>query len=71
MMFSLLRVLTSHMNEYNDLIKSLVTILDREPPPLHVLDGLSDQYLSRRIKGQSHNVAMDILSQSQLSDTSS
>jgi hypothetical protein len=62
MIFSLLRVLSSFMYKFEDLINFLATVLDREAPLLHVFDGFSDQYLSRRIKGQAHEAAIVELS---------
>lgn len=58
MVFSLLRVLGSFMDQFEDLQQFLGTGLDREIPLLHPYDGFSDQYLVRRIQGQSHDAAM-------------
>jgi hypothetical protein len=58
MIFSLIRVLRSYMDQFENLIMFLYTILDREPPLLHAFDGFSDQYLGRRIDGQPHEKAM-------------
>jgi hypothetical protein len=57
MVFSLLRVLRSSANQYEDLIQFLATALDRETPLLDSFDGFSDQYLKRRIDGQRHETA--------------
>jgi hypothetical protein len=46
------------VNQYEDLITLLDTVLDQEPPLLHVFDGFSDQYLSRRINDQPHETTM-------------
>jgi hypothetical protein len=62
MVFSLLRVLRSFVNQYEDLITFLDTVLDREPPLLHVFDGFCDQYLSRMINSQPHETAIVELS---------
>ena len=55
--FALIRVLQSFVDQYGDITTFLETKLDRERPLLHVFDGFSDQYLLRRISGQSHEAA--------------
>jgi hypothetical protein len=62
MLFSLVRVFRSFVNQFVDLAMFLETVLDREPPLLHVFDGFCDQYLSRRIGGHTHETAMVELS---------
>lgn len=62
MVFALLRVLSSFTDQFEDLIKFVATVLDRETRLLHVFDGFSDQYLIRRMNGQSHETAMVELS---------
>ena len=59
MVFALIRVLSTFGDQYEDLITFLVTALDRDPPLLHPLDGLSDQYLRCRIDRQTHRAAFD------------
>ncbi len=44
-------------SQYNNLAMFLTTILDWEPPLLHFLDGLVDQYLIWKIEGQTHKTA--------------
>lgn len=58
MIFSLLRIFISFSDEYEGLIDFPAIVLDRGPPLLHGFDGLSDQYLSRRIKAQRHDTAV-------------
>lgn len=58
MVFSLLRVLSSFTNQYEDLIQFLASVLDRETPLLDPFDGFSDQYLTRRINGQPHETVI-------------
>lgn len=62
MAFALIRVLRSFIHQFEDLVTFLETVLDREPPPLHVFDGFSDQYLRWMIKGQLHEIAIAELS---------
>lgn len=62
MVFALVRVLYSFVDQFKDLITFLETALDRAPPLLHVFDGFSDQYLRRRINGQPHKAAIAELS---------
>lgn len=50
-----------------DLITFLDTVPGREPL-LHVFDGFSDRYLSRRITGQPHETAMVGLSDLKISE---
>jgi hypothetical protein len=57
MVFALVRALHSFVDQYEDIITFLETTLDRERPLLQVFDGFSDQYLRRRINGQSHEAA--------------
>ncbi|KAF7505078.1 hypothetical protein GJ744_001297 [Endocarpon pusillum] len=64
--FSLLRVLNSYEGRFRDLINCLGTAFDLETPLLHLWDGLSDQYWSRRIMGQPHESAMEEVSQLQM-----
>lgn len=58
MILSLIRVLPSYVDQSESLIMFLDTILDRQTPLLHAFDGLSDQYLRRRIDGQPHEKAI-------------
>ena len=60
--FALIRVLYSFVDQFKDFIVFLETALDRESPLLHVFDKSPDQYLRRRIKGQSHKTAIAELS---------
>jgi hypothetical protein len=57
MVFALVRVLHSSVDQYKDIIAFLETTLDQERPLLQVFDGFSDQYLCRRINGQPHEAA--------------
>jgi hypothetical protein len=57
MVFALVRVLHSSVDQYKDIITFLETTLDREPPLLQVFNGFSDQYLYRRINGQPYEAA--------------
>ncbi len=57
MVFALLRVLYSFADDFENLTTFLETALDREPPPLHLFDGFSDQYLRLMINGQPHEAA--------------
>ena len=66
MILALVRVLHSTRDQHQDLIAFIEAVLDCEPPLLHVLDGLSDEYLSRRVGGQSHTTAMAGLRQVRL-----
>lgn len=66
MVFALVRVLESFAERHLDLITFIETALDRSRPLLHALDGRSDQYLSRRIHGQTHGTAMMDLSRMKL-----
>jgi hypothetical protein len=66
MVFSLLRVLSSFANQYEDLIQFLASVLDRETPLLDPFDGFSDQYLIRKINGQLHDIAILVLDQDYL-----
>jgi hypothetical protein len=59
MISSLIRVLSSSKHDFDDLIKFLGTVLDREPSLLHVFNGFSDQYLGLRIDGLSHENAVE------------
>lgn len=43
--------------EYEDMYKFLATVIDIETPLLAPLDGFSDQYWSRRMKGATHGDA--------------
>jgi hypothetical protein len=60
--FSLIRVFRSSGKQFEDLTTFLETVLDREPPLLHVFDGFCDQYCSRRIDGDAHETPMVELS---------
>lgn len=60
MVFALIRVLSTFGDKYEDLITFFVTALDRDPPVLHPLVGLSDQYLRCKIGRQTHGAAFDI-----------
>ena len=62
MVFALVRVLRSFVDQFEDLIAFLETAFKRRPLLLHVFDGFSDQYLRRRINGQSHKTAIAELS---------
>jgi hypothetical protein len=44
MVFSLVRVFRSSGNQFEELTTFLETVLNREPPLLHVFDGFCDQY---------------------------
>jgi hypothetical protein len=57
MVFALVRVLHSFVDQFKDLITFLETALGRERPLLHLFDGFSDQYLRRRIGSQDHKTA--------------
>ena len=57
MVFALIRVPSTFGDQYEDLIAFLVTALDRAPPLLHPLGGLSDQYLRWRVDRQTHGAA--------------
>ncbi len=59
MVFALIRVFSTFGDQYEDLITFLVTALDRDPPLLHPLAGLSDQYLRCRLDRQTHGAAFD------------
>lgn len=61
MVFALLRVLSCSRSLYEDLIVFVETALDREPLPLHVFAGFSDEYLHQRIQNQSHEIVMEKL----------
>lgn len=63
MVFSLVRVLRSFGDQFEDIIIFLETILDRYPPLLHVFDGFSDQHLRSRISARPHKTAVVGLSQ--------
>ena len=64
MVFSLIRVFrfSGYENEFKELTTFLETVLDREPPLLHVFDGFCDQYWRRRIDGHAHGTVMVKLS---------
>jgi hypothetical protein len=65
MVFSLIRVFRSSGNQFEELTTFLETVLDREPPLLHVFDGFCDQYWNRRIDSHTrhtHEIAMVELS---------
>ncbi|KAL9025485.1 MAG: hypothetical protein Q9180_007660 [Flavoplaca navasiana] len=65
MVFVLVRVLSSFVDQFNDLITFFETVLDQEPPLSHAFDGFSHQYLRRRIDGSpngSHKTAIAELS---------
>lgn len=51
MVFALVRVLFSFVDQFKDLITFLETALGREPPLSHVFDEFSYQYLRQRIDG--------------------
>ena len=58
MVFALVRVLRCR-DQYEQLAVFLETVLNRESPLLHFLDGLADQYMRRRILCRSHKTAFD------------
>jgi hypothetical protein len=62
MVFALVRVLCSFIDQFEDLITFLNTALDQEPPLLYLFDGFSDQYLRWRITGQPYTTAIVALS---------
>jgi len=62
MAFAMVRELRSFTHQFESLVTFLETVLDREPSPLHVFDGFSDQYLRWMIKGQLHETAIVELS---------
>ena len=64
--FALLRVLRSCADQFKGPIMLLETVLDQDPPLLHVYDRCPDQYLRRRIEGQSHETAVAELSRIKL-----
>lgn len=51
MAFSILRVLDTFGDDYQDMRQFLATVLDKKPPLLDPFDGFSDQYWMRRMKG--------------------
>lgn len=59
MVFALLRVLYSFGDQYRDLTTFVETVLDRDPPLLHSLAGLSDQYLRWRLDVRNHKTESD------------
>jgi hypothetical protein len=61
MIFALIRVLSTFGDQYMHLIVFLATALDRDPPLLHHLAGLSNQYWKWRIDRQTHGAASDIV----------
>lgn len=50
--FSLLRVFTTLSDGYEDIIQLLARALDKDPPLLDALDGLTDQHIAKRITGR-------------------
>jgi hypothetical protein len=60
--FAFIRVLRC-MDQYENLVLFLETVLDRKPPLLHFLDGLADQYLRRKIHGQTHKTAFETVTE--------
>ena len=60
MVFALIRVLSTFGDQYEDLVTFVVTALDGDPPLLHSLEGLSDQYLRCRIDRHTDGAAFDI-----------
>ena len=62
MVFAFIRVLRC-MDQYENLVLFLETVLDRKPPLLHFLDGLADQYLRRKIHGQTHKTAFETVTE--------
>lgn len=50
--FSLLRVFTTLGDGCEDIIQLLDGALDKDPPLLDALDGLTDQYIAKRITGR-------------------
>ena len=56
--FELLRILHSFVDGFKDLIILVETALDRECSWSDVFDRSLEQYLRRRIKGQSHKTAI-------------
>lgn len=59
MMFPLIRLVRE--KQFVDLAIFLATTLDRDEPPLHLLDGLSDEYIRWRMTRLSHTSAMKIV----------
>ena len=68
MVFALLRVLHSFGDQSEDLILFLNTVLDREPPLLHALDGCSDVYAFLRTEGYLHKTAIAKVSHIKMSE---
>ena len=56
--FSLMRVLHA-MDRSEDLLQFLGEVLDKRPPLLTPLDGVSDQYCARKIQGDTHKTSFD------------
>jgi hypothetical protein len=62
MVFALVRNLLLFEERFEDLITFLETTIDRKHPPLHVLDGFSDEYMRLRIgDGLLHDAAVTAL----------
>lgn len=62
MVFTFIRVLRC-IDYYENLVLFLETVLDRKPPLLHFFDGLADQYLRRKIHGQTHQTAFETVTE--------
>lgn len=58
MVLALSRTLQSRREDFHDLIVFLETTLACNPRPLHVLDGLSDEYVRLRMDGLPHQITM-------------
>ena len=58
MILSLVRVLYT-LNTNEETVRLLVKILDKEAPLLGPLDGVSDQYCARKVRGYNHNSAFE------------
>ena len=58
MVFSLVRVLYT-IGDSGDLLQLLAEVLDKKPSLLTPLDGVSDQYCARKIRGHTHNEAFE------------
>ena len=61
MVFALIRHLRQTLEKFADLVTFLETTLNREHPPLHVFDGLSDPYVSMLAAGHSHLAAIKVV----------
>lgn len=61
MIFAMIRVLSTFGSRYEESVAFLAAVLDHEPPLLHPLAGLSDQYLSLRIRRHNHETAFKLV----------